>query len=334
MTPLADPNLGLLPHAPILVAAAVVGLWQESRRTVATIAVASMGLLVVFAAAGNVNHGGTPGMSRYALWLLALSTPLLLAGCEWWRTHHRTVWRVAAAVSMASGIFAFRPAWADRAGDSANGLASTIWTEWPAIDNPLPEVFAERTSGSVRDAFVPTTTRGCEKVLIRGDGRDAWWPLPCVAHPAPDVCTEAGALCYVNNGEFANVPPQPAFQFEAVIDHAWTLRNMTRFDSLLRTLGTRPRFVRLTDQGGRIEDVQNLEHLYIVEGAAGAAAWVRSVAPPEDGSIRVNVGAPSTLEFLDASTLTSVSAPVALAPGTHDVPLATTAPVIVLVSDR
>jgi len=334
MTPLADPNLGLLPHAPILVAAAVVGLWQESRRTVATIAVASMGLLVVFAAAGNVNHGGTPGMSRYALWLLALSTPLLLAGCEWWRTHHRTVWRVAAAVSMASGIFAFRPAWADRAGDSANGLASTIWTEWPAIDNPLPEVFAERTSGSVLGAFVPTTTRGCEKVLIRGDGRDAWWPLPCVAHPAPDVCTEAGALCYVNNGEFANVPPQPAFQFEAVIDHAWTLRNMTRFDSLLRTLGTRPRFVRLTDQGGRIEDVQNLEHLYIVEGAAGAAAWVRSMAPPDGGSIRVNVGAPSTLELLDASTLTSVGAPLALAPGTHDVPLATTAPLVVLVSDR
>ena len=334
VTPLVDPNLGLLPHAPILVAVAVVGLWRQSRRTLVTTTAVAVSQLIVFAMPANINHGGTPGMSRYALWLLALSTPLLLAGSHWWSARHPAIWRAAAAVSIASCVFLFRPAWTDRAGDSPNWLASTLWTQWPAIDNPLPEVFAERTTGSTNESFVPSATTGCEKALIAGDGQDAWWPLPCVARPAPDVCTEAGALCYVNDGEFAKAPRQHAFAFETAINRAWTWKNMARFDSVLNRLGARPRFVRLSDEGGRIDDVRNLAQLYIVEGTTGAAAWVRSMAPPNNGGVRVHVRVASTLELLDATALAPLVAPLELTPGTHDVPLTATTSLVVVVSDR
>ncbi len=138
----------------------------------------------------------------------------------------------------------------------------------------------------------------------------------------------------MNDGEFAKAPRQHAFAFETAINHAWTWKNMTRFDSVLNRLGARPRFVRLTDQGGRIDDVRNLAQLYIVEGTTGAAAWVRSMAPPNNGGVRVHVRVASTLELLDATVLSPVAAPLELSPGTHDVPLTATASLVVVVSDR
>jgi hypothetical protein len=52
------------------------------------------------------------------------------------------------------------------------------------------------------------------------------------------------------------------------------------------------------------------------------------------GSIRVNVRAPSMLELLDAGMLTPVAERLELAPGIHEVPLMTTAALVVVVSDR
>lgn len=58
------------------------------------------------------------------------------------------------------------------------------------------------------------------------------------------------------------------------------------------------------------------------------------MAPPMAGSIRVNVRAPSMLELLDAGMLTPVAERLELAPGIHEVPLMTTAALVVVVSDR
>lgn len=334
MTPILDPNLGLLPYAPILAIAACMGVKDTSRRTRVTIAAASVLLLGVFALTGNVNHGGSPGMSRYALWILALCTPLVAAGCEAWRARHRVTWQAAVTLSIAFSIFAFRPALADRGGDSPNWLAKEIWTLWPAFDNPLPEVFAERVSGLDGSALVPAGTTGCTKLLIAGNGRDARWPFPCPPRNAPAYCATAGALCYVNNGQFADVPRQPAFSFDDSHTHAWTLNDMARFDLILARLGTHPQFVRLTDPGGRIADVENLDVSYMVEGAAGTAAWVKMTAPDEAASIRLHVTAESTLELLEPSDFRATGIPVALSPGLHDIPLLDSKPVIVLVSDR
>jgi hypothetical protein len=333
-TPVIDPNLGLVVYAPILAALACVGAVRQSRRLLMLVSAAAIALLVVFAESGNVNHGGTPGMSRYALWLLAIATPLVLAGSERLRRRQPALWRTAALMSIVFSVFVFRPAWPDRAGDSPNWLASWLWTQWPATDNPLPEIFAERTYGSGGDAPVPVATSGCEKVLIRGDGREGWWPIPCAPRPAPEMCRLSGALCYVNDGVYARAPAQPTFVFDSAEEHSWTTSNAPRFYALVRRLGEGPRFVRLADRGGRIETVTDLEHLYIVEGAAGTAAWVRALPSTSRASVRIEARTASTLELIDAMTLQPVGRPRTLASGSYDVPLTTRDRFIVLIADQ
>jgi hypothetical protein len=334
VTPVIDPNLGLLPYAPVLIVAAFLGLKDTSRLVRLAIAVASLLLLGAFAISGNVNHGGSPGMSRYALWLLALCTPMVAAGCEAWRARHRATWQAAVTISIAFSLVAFRPALADRAGDSPNWLAKEIWARWPALDSPLPEVFAERVSGLDGSALVPVGITGCTKLLIAGNGVEARWPFPCAPRNTPASCAAAGALCYVNNGLFADVPRQPAFNSDDSLTHAWTVKDMARFDRILARLGARPQFVRLIDRGGRIAAVENLDVSYMVEGAGGTAAWVSMRAPGEAASIRLDVPARSALELLEPSDFSASGISIELSPGLHEVPLLESRPIIVLVSDR
>jgi hypothetical protein len=91
LTPLIDPNLGLLPYAPVLVVLAGVGATRVPRQTLVVCLVATAALLVVFAQSGNMNHGGSPGMSRYGLWLLALMTPWVVRA--WRRRVPFCCWR-------------------------------------------------------------------------------------------------------------------------------------------------------------------------------------------------------------------------------------------------
>jgi hypothetical protein len=79
-------------------------------------------------------------------------------------------------------------------------LAATIWQRWPAADNPLIEVFAERIAGSEPAPAPPLATPACEKVLIvgRGSGSPTRWPARCAPAEAPPFCREPGTLCYAN----------------------------------------------------------------------------------------------------------------------------------------
>jgi len=334
-TVLVDPNLGLLLHAPVLAGLALVGLRRQPPRGVWALAAAAGALLVVFATVGNVNHGGTPGMSRYGLWLLAASTPLVLSGADWCLAHRPRVWRIAAATSIVWSVFLFRPAWADRAGDSPNWLAARLWASWPAIDNPLPEVFAERVSGRVTGAIVPVATRGCEKILISGDGHDTWWPLPCTPRPAPAVCAQRGVLCYVNNGQFSPAPRQPAFRVEHRVDVAWTLGNAARFNALLARLGSDPHSLRTSDSGHRIKTTDDLEPLWVLEGATGTALWIMPATQPSGPhTVRIDITSPATLEVWDAGPLVAVGLPHTLDVGVHTVSVPPTTTSIVLVIDH
>ena len=82
---LRDPNIGLVTHAPFLVLALVFALAVLMIRTPRRLAsgdavsafVGGVGLLFAFSQAINVNSGGTPGPSRYALWFVPLGLPLL-----------------------------------------------------------------------------------------------------------------------------------------------------------------------------------------------------------------------------------------------------------------
>jgi hypothetical protein len=79
-------------------------------------------------------------------------------------------------------------------------LAAMLWRGWPAVDNPLVEIFSERISGSQPAPEPPLATPGCEKVLIigRGSGSPTAWPGRCEPDAAPPFCREVGVLCYAN----------------------------------------------------------------------------------------------------------------------------------------
>src|SRR5262249_16060024 len=95
-TPLIDPNLGLLSYAPALVVLAMTGI-VTGPGLIRLMPLAMMAaLLVVMAETPNVNHGGSPGMSRYALWLLALGTPFVVTGCRRWEVRWPWLFRAIA----------------------------------------------------------------------------------------------------------------------------------------------------------------------------------------------------------------------------------------------
>jgi len=83
--------------------------------------------------------------------------------------------RLAAAGVLASavlGVWTFHPARSETA-DRPTRLASFLWTRHPSLDNPLPEVFAERLRG-LDENWLPVATPGCEKILLPGrGGRDS-----------------------------------------------------------------------------------------------------------------------------------------------------------------
>jgi len=201
---LIDPNVGLLPHVPVY-AAAVLGallvlVFRAPRRLAAAGVLAAVAsgawLAFVAATATNVNHGGTPGLSRYATWFIPLAIPLFQ---EVDRLFPRRLnWMaVPALASAVLGVWTFHPARSEAA-DRPTRLASFLWTRHPSLDNPLPEIFAERLRG-LDENWLPVATPGCEKILLPGrGGRDSVWPMPCAPVPPPARCQVAGALCYAN----------------------------------------------------------------------------------------------------------------------------------------
>lgn len=150
--------------------------------------------LLSFAQTPNLNHGATPGMSRYALWLIPLTLPA-------WRRLDRPssrALRVAsvgvAVASVAWTLLWFRPSQPEgHLRPSAVALA--MWTRLPGLHDPPPEIFAERLQRR-ENAQPPAATPGCEKVLLV-EGR---WPDACAAHASapPSACLAPDALCYAN----------------------------------------------------------------------------------------------------------------------------------------
>jgi hypothetical protein len=211
-----DPNVGLMPHVPVYAAAAVgavlVLVFRAPRRlaSAGVLAAAASGAWLAFVAATatNVNHGGTPGLSRYATWFIPLAIPLFQEVDRLFP--RRLAWiAVPALASAVLGVWAFHPARSEAA-DRPTRLASFLWTRHPSFDNPLPEIFAERLRG-LDENWLPVATPGCEKVLLPGrGGRDSVWPMPCAPVTPPARCQEPGATCYANRTKtgYAFVSPR------------------------------------------------------------------------------------------------------------------------------
>ncbi|MBZ5556724.1 MAG: hypothetical protein LAO77_05555 [Acidobacteriia bacterium] len=215
-----DPNLGMFVHDPFLTAAivitiAVVVLDARSplRRVLhggrGVLALIAMLFLFSFTQTTNVNSGGTPGPSRYGVWLLPLAIPVLEAAPA------AAVWlRVLAAASVVWCTVEFAPRHAELY-LTPTPFASTLWRDLPDVDNPLAEVFAERVSRIEPSPAPPIATAGCEKILLMGSGDTAPWPSQCGTAEIPPVCRSAGALCYANRSgssyDFTRAPTSPAW---------------------------------------------------------------------------------------------------------------------------
>jgi hypothetical protein len=205
-----DPNLGLLWGFPLFVPVVVLVLALAARRlgrrtlTASVLAIGPMAAVFVVGVAqtGNFNHGGTFGMSRYAIWLIPLAVPVF----ERWRAAGRP-WMPGVAVvvgaSALQSIAVAHPRHADHHAGGPSAAARFLWERFPEFDNPLAEVFSERLGHFER---VPVATGNCAKVLLI----DGIAPDECPVPPAPEWCRRAGEDCYANRHDggyrFASAP--------------------------------------------------------------------------------------------------------------------------------
>ncbi|HYM22709.1 MAG TPA: hypothetical protein VEU08_05865, partial [Vicinamibacterales bacterium] len=204
VTPAIDPNLGIFIHdwpLTIAVAAAAVLLISDPRlspkrllrSTHAVVAAIGVILLVSFTQTTNVNSGGTPGPSRYGLWLIPLTLPVLATSVD-------AAWMPALAlVSVVWCGALYAPARAEQY-VAPTAVARLLWTEWPAVDNPVAEVFAERAAGREPSPNPPIAAgRGCSKVLLEGTGSSSVTVANCPAvSDIPTECQPPGVYCYAN----------------------------------------------------------------------------------------------------------------------------------------
>ena len=210
-----DPNIGLVVGFPLFalaVAAAIVALIvRNPARLGEPVVLVSLALggvfLLAFAQAPNINSGATPSMSRYALWLIPLALPVL-ARAHTALTPRVGPWAAAVAVASAVGCLVMFPPGAPSRYLEPSATAEWLWTRFPSLDNPVPEIFAERV-GETEFAVAPVARPGCAKVLLLGrEAARGMWPVPCAPEPVPAQCLEAGAACYANRsgGRYAFVP--------------------------------------------------------------------------------------------------------------------------------
>ena len=217
-----DPNLGIFINDPVLLLALAIAIVEALTRPGrkpfdagdGAVALMALFFLISFTQTTNVNSGGTPGPSRYGLWLVPFAVPLLSG------IRADAVWlRVLAGGSVVWCVWAFAPELPEQYLRPST-FASDVWRRWPGLDNPIAEVFAERTAGR-EPARLPSATDGCEKILLMGDGSGAAWPTRCTAATPPPFCRSNGAVCYANK-------TADGYRFVAAVwTPAW-LANMAR----------------------------------------------------------------------------------------------------------
>lgn len=195
--PLTDINMGALvrfPPGAALVALAL--LRRDGWRHPAALPAAATALLLlgVISQQPNMNQGGNPDLSRYAIWLLPLGLPWLMSADR--APHAATRWlgMVLLIASAAWTITAFPPA-RPESYRYPTALAAWLWAHHPSWTAPRPEAFAERTSHR-EPGLVPTATPGCRKVLLF----EGQWPAACPPPPLDLLagCRLPGAFCYAD----------------------------------------------------------------------------------------------------------------------------------------
>lgn len=201
LAPALDLNLGLVWNFPLFAPVAIIALvvlLRMSRRRLARPSVLLAGgmalvFLGAFAQTSNPNSGGTPGPSRYMLWLIPLIVPVLAQAHDAVPSFGRRFGPIA-MVSVALSCTFYVPT-IPESYLSPSPLARVVWDNFPWLDNPIPEVFLERTTQSDGAPTRSTAYPGCAKVLLLAGE----WPKECPpVGTTPESCQGAGVVCYAN----------------------------------------------------------------------------------------------------------------------------------------
>jgi hypothetical protein len=147
-----DPNLGLLPHAPLTLAlglgAAFVGLMR--RRPLPALALLLLPLLAIACTANSNWNNDTAGPSRYVVWMFPLLA-FVAAGLA--SPPERPLGR-AGSWALALALATQAVPLLARGGPLApsdflrhSQAARFVLDRWPRLYRPAPEVFVERTLG-------------------------------------------------------------------------------------------------------------------------------------------------------------------------------------------
>jgi hypothetical protein len=199
--PFTDVSVGLVFRFPPFVLAVVIAAgwlaWRELSRLreplIATTSLAALALLWAVGQPVSQNHGGSPDLSRYALWLMPLALPLLQqAGTS----TSAVMQRAGVALALVSAIWtviAFPPS-RHEGHLQPTTFAAWLWSRHPMWNDPRPEVFGERVSHA-EPAVVPAATPDCQKVLLY----EGQWPVHCLPQDTPpDGCFDTQRFCYAN----------------------------------------------------------------------------------------------------------------------------------------
>lgn len=195
-----EPNIGLLPNAPaygvVLLSAAWL-LYQTLRHRAPQPqlwwwpALIHVLLIIVWSQNPNANHGGTPGVNRWVLSLLALGLPLIAMARQQLPPSGRIVMNVLVAVPAVLTAAAHLPSQPENY-RTPTPLADRLWSRGWVHVTPA-EVFAERSQGR-EPALAPGHDDRCGVLLIA----DQRAPVQCVppVEPLPSWCRDTGAMCY------------------------------------------------------------------------------------------------------------------------------------------
>lgn len=270
-----DTNLGLLAAFPAFVVVFLIALAvlvpRPRRFTAPAIVLALLTLpvfLMSFAQTGNMHHGGTPGMSRYVLWLVPLGVPFLRELHAVAPQSLKTVMAVIAIISATASTFMFHPKHPDNYREPT-WLAQTMWTRYPGWTNPLPEIFVDVVDPTGAENL-PLATLGCTKVLLTGRGEaQGMWPVPCYPAEVTPECREPGVLCYANlDGAAYTFQPtqdvQERFKFDPT--RVWRRSAESAVRRVMDAVGWRDLRAVGGDSGSRLRQAVAIDAVHTFEG--------------------------------------------------------------------
>jgi hypothetical protein len=222
-----EPNIGLAPNAPVyalMIGAAIwLGIGAVRGRSAPMRlwwwpAAIQLLLLLAWSQNPNANHGGTPGVNRWVLSLLALSFPWIAEARHTMSGSVRVAFNMAMAVTAVLTAAAHLP-WQPESYREPTSLAVRMWQKGWVAATPA-EVFAERSQGR-EPATAPAHDGTCHVLLIA----DQQAPVQCAppVAPLPATCRGPGQMCYavMDDEQVRYVPAPTNGFFYQVAQPAW-----------------------------------------------------------------------------------------------------------------